>query len=280
MKKRALYVMNVSPENWEVEDPNGPWETFKKPFVANEIQNIFMPRLRAYAESVGADFIEWKDLKYDAEYIKDRTWYYRAVNTMKIYALRDAVEKGYEEFLLLDHDVLITKYTKNIFEEVTGDGFYMYPASTPNQEYKRIQEKYFDFKPEKTYNGGVVFARGEPMKQLADFTPFSLYAFFDRMVWTKMPIEKFIEENIDIRNYRGNASSDEVVYPYLAFESGVGIKELDREWNFTITKYQIENWAQLEEWGRLEKQSFIHFMSDGKDLFKNEGFAEKLISNY
>ena len=27
------------------------------------------------------------------------------------------------------------------------------------------------------------------------FIPFSLYAFFDNMVWTKMPIEKFLEEN-------------------------------------------------------------------------------------
>ena len=48
-----------------------------------------------------------------------------------------------------------------------------------------IAQKHYNFNLTQTWNGGVVLAKGEAFKILAKNLPCSMYAFFDRMTWSK-----------------------------------------------------------------------------------------------
>ena len=190
---------------------------------------------------------------------------------MKIYALKDAYEKGYEEFLLVDHDIFITRDAGNIFEEVKEDGFYMLPDEVPNKGYLDITKRHYGLDLTQTWNGGLILAKGKAMSTVAKNIPYSLYAFLDRITWSKGYPFKVGNKKDTIKFAEGYAASDEIVYPYLVFDSGEGIKDLNPEWNFCVNNFN-------NIWSKANGKNFLHFMGKSKKAFEDEDFGEKLLS--
>lgn len=267
-KKRAIYRVNVSPKGWS----KTHWGRYQK-FFEDSIPDIFTPRLEAYAEAVGADLVEFKSLEYDTPEIAEKTWIHRGAATMKIYALKDAYEKGYEEFLLVDHDIFITRNAGNIFEEVKEDGFYMSPLRLSNAGMLDILKRHYSLDLTQTWNGGLILAKGEGMKAVAKNIPYSLYAFLDRITWSKGYPFKVGNEKDSISYPEGYASSDEIVYPYLAFDSGEGVKDLNSTWNFLVYMSELN-----KMWDKADGINFLHFALSSKKAFEDKGFVEKFLS--
>lgn len=264
--KRAIYRVSISPKGWS----KTHWSRYQN-FFDYAAPDIFAPRLKAYAEAVGADLVEFTSLEYDAPEIAERTWIHRGAATMKIYALKDAYEKGYEEFLLVDHDVFITRNAKNIFEEVKEDGFYMSPHENSNAGMLDILKRHYSLDLTQTWNGGLILAKGEGMKAVAKNIPYSLYAFLDRITWSKGYPFKVGNKKDSISYPEGYAASDEIVYPYLAFDSGEGVKDLNSKWNFLVCGLN-------EIWDEADRVNFLHFASSSKKAFEDKYFVEKFLS--
>ena len=284
--KRAIYRISIGYKGWwegmdaKSASDNSPCfakdgatlREYQK-FIDTSVSNIFTPRLEAYAETVGADLVELTSLEYDTPEIAKKTWIYNAACTMKIYALKDAYEKGYEEFLLVDHDIFIARDAGNIFEEVKEDGFYMLPHEIPNKGYLDITKRHYGLDLTQTWNGGVILAKGKAMSTVAKNIPYSMYAFLDRITWSKGYPFKVGNKKDTIDYAEGFAANDEIVYPYLAFDSGEGVKDLNSKWNFLV--YGLND----EMWDEADRVNFLHFVGpSSKKAFEDKDFVEKFLS--
>ena len=274
-KKRVIYRINISPAGkWDEKDENSIWNIYQK-FFDNVEKDIFTPRVERYSNSVGADLITISELDHDATEIEGRTSFYRAANCMKFYALRDAHERGYNEFLLLDNDILISKNSQDIFENTEKDGLYMSPTPVLKKGLVDIAQKHYSFNLTQTWNGGVILAKGESFKILAENLPCSMYDFFNAITWSKgYPFKVGVKKHHNLFP-EGYASSDEIVFPFLASKSKIEIETLHNKWNKMVNVNDPDSIFKS-----LKNKNFLHFVSDSKKLLLNKDFSEKILLKF
>ncbi len=275
VKKRVIYRVNISPTGkWSGKRKNSVWN-INQDFFEDALKNIFTPRLERYAASVGADLITINKFDYDALKIERRTWFYRAANCMKFYALKDAYQRGYEDFLLVDNDIFISQKSEDIFKETKKNSFYMKPTNKLNMGLVDVAKRHYNFDLTQTWNGGVILARGKALESLVKSMPLSMYDFFERITWSKGYSFKVGKKALHNSCPEGYAASDEIVFPFLALKSKIKLEALGSEWNRLVGLKKPN-----AIWKNAKNANFLHFASRSKKLLTNEFFLKKLLLKF
>ena len=258
--------------------------------------DVTMKHITDYANRIGADLKVFDEKDAFELHLPDTWFLYQRANLLKLEILKQYVESDYDNCLILDLDVLVTKKAPSIFDYYSSDkGMFWYvDGNERNRKFMRKRlKKYFDFditftpqsemmkirkrkkrlkhfQNHSNYNGGVMLCNDkDSARQINELIP-------ETDQWEDFFKSYGAEKNEFINNIPGSEIQEQDLWVLFSHKSGVKFKPLHCKWNAGLA-FEGRDLVSGQTKVGPKKRHFIHFFGGTSPSVRH--FLELLQTN-